>query len=463
MARFSHPRLLPYALLVALAGLPRPPPAWAVPSGGATARGAGVGSALLVHPDVGVPAMARGIVPVSWREFGKQLARRLQWDVNQTRDAISMHVMALSQFCTQLGRGLNASLVLGIDWPKDLPWRCADLQRPLEKIPTRLFYNSSSLALAEFPSSHLATQRKARKVQKRVLRLLGRKTEEEIGMTDRPVMAQMAWKHRCRPPFKSSPEPPCGSSRASPGAGEADAPLMSTWSRMSSARFGKEEEMSSVGPGSYEIPTTMDEHAVSIANGERFVERECSENGAGFYVFDELSEKKSVEKRKSQGRALSAAAKENRAPSSTPRPEKNLAERFYSNGRGAGGVRTAATPLTRRGKAKSPGGGTGVRCGGGEKGDAANPNVAKYLEEMLHLVVPGWARPRQMIGKEATELKLYGTTGEPCLFKHVSPRDIQQGYLGDCWLVSSFSALAEYPDRVRSLFKQKSLSADGRD
>lgn len=84
--------------------------------------------------------------------------------------------------------------------------------------------------------------------------------------------------------------------------------------------------MSSVGPGSYEIPTTMDEHAVSIANGERFVERECSENGAGFYVFDELSEKKSVEKRKSQGRALSAAAKENRAPSSTPRPEKNLAE-----------------------------------------------------------------------------------------------------------------------------------------
>ena len=30
--------------------------------------------------------------------------------------------------------------------------------------------------------------------------------------------------------------------------------------------------------------------------------------------------------------------------------------------------------------------------------------------------------------------------------------------LGDCWLVSSFSALAEYPDRVRSLFKQHELS-----
>ena len=29
---------------------------------------------------------------------------------------------------------------------------------------------------------------------------------------------------------------------------------------------------------------------------------------------------------------------------------------------------------------------------------------------------------------------------------------------GDCWLVSSFSALAEYPDRVRSLFKQHELT-----
>lgn len=85
--------------------------------------------------------------------------------------------------------------------------------------------------------------------------------------------------------------------------------------------------MSSVGPGSYEIPTTMDEHAVSIApNGERFMEN--LEPGVGFYVLDELSsEKKQAEKRKSRGRALSAAAKENRAPSTlTPRAEKNILE-----------------------------------------------------------------------------------------------------------------------------------------
>jgi hypothetical protein len=42
-------------------------------------------------------------------------------------------------------------------------------------------------------------------------------------------------------------------------------------------------------------------------------------------------------------------------------------------------------------------------------------------------VVPGWARPCEMIGKNAMEYKLHGVEGEPCLFKHVSPRDITQG------------------------------------
>jgi len=98
---------------------------------------------------------------------------------------------------------------------------------------------------------------------------------------------------------------------------------------------------------------------------------------------------------------------------------------------------------------------------GGVTGDSANP-LASYLKEMLKYVVPGWARPRQVIGSQAYNYKLFASEGEPCLFKHVSPRDIQQGYLGDCWMVSSFSALAEYPDRVRALFKQKELSVDGR-
>ena len=49
--------------------------------------------------------------------------------------------------------------------------------------------------------------------------------------------------------------------------------------------------------------------------------------------------------------------------------------------------------------------------------------------EMMKLVVPGWARPRQMVGKQASKYKLFATEGEPCLFKHVSPRDIEQGHL----------------------------------
>ena len=48
-------------------------------------------------------------------------------------------------------------------------------------------------------------------------------------------------------------------------------------------------------------------------------------------------------------------------------------------------------------------------------------------EEMMKSVVPGWARPCEMIGKDAMEYKLHGVEGEPCLFKHVSPRDITQG------------------------------------
>eukprot|EP00931_Biecheleriopsis_adriatica_P040265 TRINITY_DN23069_c0_g1_i1.p1 TRINITY_DN23069_c0_g1~~TRINITY_DN23069_c0_g1_i1.p1 ORF type:complete len:904 (-),score=282.95 TRINITY_DN23069_c0_g1_i1:45-2708(-) len=96
---------------------------------------------------------------------------------------------------------------------------------------------------------------------------------------------------------------------------------MSTWSRMSSARFGKEEE-STVGPGSYEIPTTMDEHAALIVPGERFQEQKDAPDSlsSSFHVFDEQPEKpkpQAQERRKSTRRALSAAtAKENRLPAS---------------------------------------------------------------------------------------------------------------------------------------------------
>ena len=61
---------------------------------------------------------------------------------------------------------------------------------------------------------------------------------------------------------------------------------------------------------------------------------------------------------------------------------------------------------------------------GGVTGDHANPNVAKYLQEMMKLIVPGWVRPAEMIGKHAGKYELFGTEGEPCLFNRVSPYDI---------------------------------------
>jgi hypothetical protein len=49
-----------------------------------------------------------------------------------------------------------------------------------------------------------------------------------------------------------------------------------------------------------------------------------------------------------------------------------------------------------------------------------------------------------------------------CLFNGTEPGDIQQGGLGDCWLLSSIAALAEFPEDIRSLFPgQDNLSETG--
>lgn len=40
------------------------------------------------------------------------------------------------------------------------------------------------------------------------------------------------------------------------------------------------------------------------------------------------------------------------------------------------------------------------------------------------------------------------------LFNAVDPSDIQQGQLGDCWLVSAMASIAEYPDCVQSMIEE---------
>ena len=49
---------------------------------------------------------------------------------------------------------------------------------------------------------------------------------------------------------------------------------------------------------------------------------------------------------------------------------------------------------------------------------------------------------------------LWGPTG-------VIPNDIAQGDLGNCWIINSFSALAEYPDRIYNIFHNTEKSEQG--
>lgn len=47
------------------------------------------------------------------------------------------------------------------------------------------------------------------------------------------------------------------------------------------------------------------------------------------------------------------------------------------------------------------------------------------------------------------------------LFRDINPRTIQQGSVGDCWLVSTIASLANYPEAVHKLFEQHFRSDNG--
>lgn len=47
------------------------------------------------------------------------------------------------------------------------------------------------------------------------------------------------------------------------------------------------------------------------------------------------------------------------------------------------------------------------------------------------------------------------------LFDSISPDDLHQGSLGDCWLISAMAAMAEFPDALQALFDTTKVSPDG--
>ena len=51
-------------------------------------------------------------------------------------------------------------------------------------------------------------------------------------------------------------------------------------------------------------------------------------------------------------------------------------------------------------------------------------------------------------------MTLFGNQG-------IRPQDIRQGEIGNCWFLSSITALAEYPGRIESTFLNKELSKAG--
>lgn len=99
---------------------------------------------------------------------------------------------------------------------------------------------------------------------------------------------------------------------------------------------------------------------------------------------------------------------------------------------------------------------------GGQFSDADfAPNDASLGAALLKQL-PGkveWRRGGLLSGK------VRGSAAEaaPSLFDgDICPGDVAQGTLGDCWLLSSISSLAEFPGAVRAIFAEDNLQSDGR-
>jgi len=65
-----------------------------------------------------------------------------------------------------------------------------------------------------------------------------------------------------------------------------------------------------------------------------------------------------------------------------------------------------------------------------------------------------WRRPADFMD---SEISLFPNNN----YKDISPHDIKQGALGDCWFLASIAALAEFPELILKLFPQQQCSKYG--
>lgn len=86
-------------------------------------------------------------------------------------------------------------------------------------------------------------------------------------------------------------------------------------------------------------------------------------------------------------------------------------------------------------------------------GDKTFETSVKQVNEKYGI---SFKRPSQLPKKE-------GGSKTPSLWgdKGVLPLAINQGSIGDCWYLSSLSAIAETPSRIKTLFENKEYPKDG--
>jgi hypothetical protein len=73
-----------------------------------------------------------------------------------------------------------------------------------------------------------------------------------------------------------------------------------------------------------------------------------------------------------------------------------------------------------------------------------------HLQHVAHQSQTHWKRVKDILGTKPMQV-----------LGRIGPNDVTQGQLGDCWLLASFSCLAERPERITKLFSGVTFDSDG--